>query len=285
MAASMRDLKERIRSAESTGKITKSMKMVSAAKLRRTQNAMQQLRPFAEKSGQVLAEVLASAGRIEQPLMKPNGAEKVCYVLLLGNRGLCGVYNSSLLRYYAQQAENEPDYTTLVVGRWGRDRIHSLGLNVLDMVDEVSDTPDSAAAEQLADKLKELYLSGEVRKIVLVYQAFRSVLAQTPCSKTLLPVQLPQRTGGGGERIFEPDRERIIDELADQYLLNTVYSAMLEAKAGEHAARMTAMTTATDNTEELIADLSLKLNHARQAAITTEITEIVGGASALNRNA
>ncbi|MDO4973764.1 MAG: ATP synthase F1 subunit gamma [Eubacteriales bacterium] len=278
--ANLRKIRTRIKSVKSTQQITKSMKMVAASKLRRTQAAFGDLRTFADKSGEILARV--SAGAEDNPYLTTHAENRrVCYVLIVGNRGLCGTYNTALLRYLEELAAKEERESFLVVaGRWGKDMIQTLGLPVRRSF-EISDTPDSAEARELSAYLRELYRDGEADEIVLVYEQFRSVLSQSPGSRTLLPLQREESAAAGGDVIFEPDRKALLDTLVDMYLDNSVHAALLEARTGEHSSRMTAMTSASDNTEELIAELTLQLNHARQSAITTEISEIVGGAEAL----
>ena len=273
--ANLRGIRMRIKSVESTRQITKSMKMVAAAKLRKTQQAFGRLGDFADKS----REMLASLGGADcsSPFLKRREENKrVCYVLIVGNRGLCGTYNHSLLRYFEQlRAAEERETLLYTVGRWGKELIGRT-----DGHFEISDTPTAGEAEAVTETLKELYRSGGADEIVLVYQQFKSVLQQSPGGKTLLPLTLPE---GKGEKdvIFEPDAETVLERLSELVLKTQVHAALLEARTGEHAARMTAMTAAADNTEELIGELTLELNHARQAAITTEISEIVGGAAAL----
>ncbi len=341
--ANLRAIRTRIKSVENTRQITKSMKMVAASKLRKTQGAFASLREFAEISGELLADAAGSAaagglpdsvktaGREAEALFRRAnaGVRSVCCVLIVGNRGLCGTYNQALLRYCEKLAgerrqsapaegtsesggadSGKPAVSLLVCGRWGKDLIAASGIPVLETA-EVSDNPTRDEALQLTEKLKRLYRDGDADEVVLVYQQYRSVLSQTPGSRVLLPLQMlgcdagtdsaaapgeekedfPGRAGQSntapgstGDMIFEPDRERVVDTLLDMYLVNTVHAALLEARTGEHSARMTAMTAAADNTEELIDKLTLELNHARQAAITTEITEIASGAEAL-RNA
>lgn len=281
--ANMRAIRTRIKSIESTRQITKSMKMVSAAKRRRTQTAVANLRSFSDKSRAVLAHLSGRASGANNPFLTARDEiKRRCYVIFVGNRGLCGVYNSSLLHYAEQEiAADGGESFAVIVGRWGKDSFASSGLDIRRSFDEMSDTPCAADALELTEYLKELYLSGEADEIVLVYQQFKSVLSQTPGRMTLLPVP-PQEAGNStGDYIFEPDEESVLSSLVELYISNTVYSVLLEAKAGEHSARMTAMTAATDNTEELISSLTLELNHARQAAITTEISEIVGGSAML----
>ena len=279
--ANLRKIRSRIKSVENTRQITKSMKMVAAAKLRRTQAVFGAQQDFAARCAAMLAQVCAGESVPKEALLQRRDPVKtVCYVLIPGNRGLCGTYNQSLLRYMEELAADDGrDCFLVVCGRWGRDLLPGTGLRV-ERSFEVSDTPGFAEARELAGYLRELYLSGAADEVRLVYQRYKSVLQQTPGESTLLPVPLPE-----GERtrdwLFEPDRDTLISALLALYLENTVQAALLEARTGEHSARMTAMTAAADNTDELIAELTLELNHARQASITTEITEIVSGAAAL----
>ena len=280
--ANLRAIRSRIKSVQNTQQITKSMKMVAAAKLRRTQTAFSALRSFADKSGEILSQVGVAAS--ENPYLNAHAQrDRVCYVLIVGNRGLCGTYNTALLRYLEDRQKKDGREAFLVVaGRWGKDMIPTVGIPIRRSF-EISDTPSSAEARELTDYLRQLYRGGEADEIVLVFEQFKSVLSQTPGCKTLLPLTPPE--GGvidSSNMIFEPDRDSLLDALVEMYLDNSVHAALLEARTGEHSARMTAMTSASDNTEELIGELTLELNHARQAAITTEISEIVGGASALS---
>ena len=279
--ANLRAIRTRIKSVENTRQITKSMKMVAAAKLRRTQGAYASLREYAARCGSMLAQVCGGKAQGE-PLLRPHGENgRVCYVLIVGNRGLCGTYNSALLRYMEEQAKKEEREAFLVVcGRWGKDMLPGAGLPIRQSF-EISDAPEAQEARQLADYLSELYLGGEADEVVLVYQRFKSVLQQSPGMQTLLPLPLPEPGDGERKWIFEPDRETLLHTLTRLVLDAAVHTALLEARTGEHSARMTAMTAAADNTEELIGKLTLQLNHARQAAITTEISEIAGGAAAL----
>ena len=282
--ANMREIRARIKSVKSTQQITKAMKMVSAAKLRRTESTMATVRHFAGQSQHVLDELLCGSTNYANRFLTPREEVKnVCYVLFVGSRGLCGIYNHAVVRY-AQEvlaAETRP-YSLVVCGRWGRDVIAHEGLQAERTFADMSDTPTLEDSLELADYLKEKYLKEEADEIHLIYQHYHSVLQQNPTSLQLLPAKAEAKGGSGSEYIFEPDGETVLENLMQLYLNNTVYSVLLEAKVGEQAARMTAMSTATDATTELIDDLSLQLNRVRQAAITTEIAEIVGGANALD---
>jgi len=279
--SNMRAIKLRIRSVESTRQITKSMKMVAASKLRQVQQRNSAFRSYADETARLLSAVAASCENTENVYLTRREIKKVCYVLFIGNRGLCGAYNTDLMRHLAECEGSEDAEEMLVVcGRWGKEYISALGIEVLQSFDDLSDTPTAAEAKRVSEYLKELYVSGRADKIVFVYQHYISALKQVSRDITLLPVET-QKVAAVRDYIYEPDSKSVLNALCELYISSRVYSAMLEAKTSEHTARMTAMTSATDNTEELIEKLTLELNHARQAAITTEISEIVGGAAGL----
>lgn len=282
--ANMREIRARIKSVKSTQQITKAMKMVAAAKLRRTEGGLTGARDFARQSQKILDELLSgeNTGYSNRFLEPRQEVRRICYVLFVGSRGLCGVYNHAVLHYAQEVLRKETRPCTVVVcGRWGRDVIAHEGLPVERTFAELSDTPTMADSLEVSDYLKSLYLSGEADEIHLIYQQYRSVLQQSPGRMQLLPAKPESTDETAKDYLFEPDGESVLENLMQLYLNNTVYSVMLEAKVGEHAARMSAMSTAADSTAELIDALSLQLNRVRQAAITTEIAEIVGGASAL----
>ena len=277
-------IKARIKSVESTRQVTKSMKMVSTAKLRRTQYTMNRVQPFAEHCRRIL-ECLCSGGlETEQALMQAHREiRRVCYVLIVGNRGLCGSYNSDILRYMKELAKREEkEFFTVVCGRWGEDVIAQEGLKVKRRFPELSDTPERGESDRISDYLKELYRSGQADKIVLVYQRHKG-MGQEAVNEQLLPV-VPLKGVKARDYIFEPDRESLLERVADLYVDNVVYEALLQARTGEHFARMTAMTTATDNTDEMIRELTQEMNTQRQAQITTQISEVIGGANALSQD-
>lgn len=285
--ANMREIHAQIKSVKNTQQITKAMKMVAAAKLRRTEGGMAGIRTFAGQSRKILSDLLSgeTAGYTNRFLAPRKEVRRVCYVLFVGSRGLCGIYNHAVLRYAEELlAQETRPYTLVVCGRWGRDVIAHAGLTASRTFDELSDTPTMDEALILSRYLKHLYLQEEADEVHLIYQHYHSALQQTPTVVKLLPAE-PESAGGPvSDYLFEPDAESVLENIMQLYLDNTVFSVLLEAKVGEHAARMTAMSTATDATTELIDDLSLELNSLRQAAITTEIAEIVGGANALNQS-
>ena len=285
--ANMREIRTRIKSVKNTQQITKAMKMVAVSKLRRAQAGMESMRPFADKSQELMNTLLGDSSGLDNEFLKPRKEiKKVCYVLFVGNRGLCGVYNSALVHYLSGIVSEQKHETGLVVvGRWGKDVIAKSNLPVMKSFTEISDTPSAEEALSVSEYLKKLYLSGEVDEINLVYQHYVSVLRQEPSQLRLLPAEpeTAQESKGGLVFEFAPDAQSVLKAVMELYINNKVFSTLLEAKCGEHSARMTAMTSATDSTKSLIDELGLSLNRARQAAITTEISEIVGGASALKR--
>lgn len=285
--ANMRAIRTRIKSVKNTQQITKAMKMVAVSKLRRAQSAMQTMTPFAEKSQEILDTLLSGSTVPENRFITPRKEiKRVCYVLFVGNRGLCGVYNSSLMHFMQSIAEADDREISLVIcGRWGKDVIARSGLPVRKSFTELSDTPGSMEALEISEYLKGLYLDGEVDEIHLVYQHYISALKQEPMQTCLLPAK-PEKmreNAAGKDYLFAPNAAEVLESVMQLYINNKLYSVMLEAKCGEHSSRMTAMTAATDSTKSLIDSLSLALNRARQAAITTEISEIVGGAAALKK--
>ena len=286
--ANMRAIRTRIKSVKNTEQITKAMKMVAVSKLRRTQSGMQAIRPFSEKSQEVMDTLLSSSSVPENRFIKPHKeVKKVCYVLFLGNRGLCGAYNSSILHYANSVIkQSDKDYGLVVCGRWGKDVLANSSLKVVKTFSELSDTPNIDEALEVADYLKSLYTSGEYDEVHLIYQHYVTALRQDPMNVQYLPA-VPEKSehkkGPGRIFIFEPDTDSVLESVMQLYLNNKIMSVLLDSKCGEHSARMTAMTAASDSTKTLIAQLDLKLNRARQAAITTEITEIVGGAAALKK--
>jgi len=260
--------------------------MVSVAKLRRAQSGAEGMQLFADRCRSVLAHLLS--GHAEHPFLTPRQeVRKVCYVLFVGNRGLCGTYNQAVVRFLAEhlQGEERPA-SVIVVGRWGRDVMETAGLPVRTTFSDFGDTPAMEDAVAVAEYLKKLYLEEEADEIYLVYQQYHTALQQIPAMMRLLPAEpAADPPAGEMEYIYEPSREAVLDSAVQLYVNCTVFAVLQEARMGEQAARMTAMTAATDATAELIDQLSLDLNRARQAAITTEISEIVGGANALkNKN-
>lgn len=283
MAQSVRDLRRRIRSLRNTQQITQAMKMVSAAKLRRSQEAAEASRPYGAAVADMLAEVAARAGHVDHPLLRTREVRRRALVVMTGDRGLAGPYNAQVLR--RALAEAGPDRTAVgivAVGRKGRDFFARRGYEILASFVPVGDEARFAQAQAIAQVLGDLFSREAVDEVRLCYSEFVSVMVQRPTVRTLLPVVSPERERGGMALYeFEPSAEEVLAALLPHYLEVQVLRALQEAKASEHGARMTAMDAASRNAEELIRQSTLVMNRLRQAQITKEIAEIVGGAEAL----
>ena len=210
--ANLRAIRTRIKSVENTRQITKSMKMVAAAKLRKTQAAFGSLRTYSDECGKLLSEAAAGQPTADNPYLTTHQAcQKVCYVLIVGNRGLCGTYNQGLLRYFENLIrEDDREKYIIVCGRWGKDLIAAAGIRAQENL-ELSDTPTHEEALLLAEKLKQIYREGSADEIVLVYQHYRSVLSQVPTQSTLLPLNREEHAASEVRTIFEPDRDSILN--------------------------------------------------------------------------
>ncbi|MDQ0285047.1 F-type H+-transporting ATPase subunit gamma [Desulfofundulus luciae] len=285
---SLRDLRRRIKSIKSTQQITKAMKAVSAAKMRRAQEQVLSARPYARRMKDVLGRVATAAGGVKHPLLEVREPKRVAYVLITADRGLCGGFNANLIRRTVQETKNISAELSLVcVGRKGRDYFRRRGYNIAQQYVGLGETIKLGHAQEIARYVMEKYAAGEFDAVYLIYSEFVNVLVQRPRVVKLLPVEPPegQENGEGKpgrvEYIFEPSAESVLSELLPMYVENMVFHGLLESKASEHSARMTAMDNATKNAGDMIDRLTLSMNRARQAAITKEISEIVGGAAAL----
>lgn len=282
--ANAQDIKRRIKSVTNTAQITKAMKMVSAAKLRRTQGSLMTLRPYADRVEEVVSFLRQST--LHHPFLEEREVKRVLYVVAGGDRGLCGGYNGNLARFAdGVLAQCPAAYEILPLGSRVQDHFHGSAALAGVEAPALSDTPDYTTGAGLAKELGGLYLDGTYDEIYLIYTKFQSAMTQKPVCRRLLPVPEVENADAKPDLtdyIFEPSGQAILESLLPLYLENCVYRALLESKVSEHGARMTAMSAATDNASEMINKLTLSLNRARQAAITTEITEIVGGAAALD---
>ena len=291
--ASMSDIRRSIRSIESTGQITKAMKMVSSAKLRRAQSGVIAARPYAEKVREVLGDLSEKGGDSSHKKKKKREVHKVLYVLVSGDSGLCGGFNANIIKECERQIKAREEETAIMaVGKKGSEYFAKRGYNVMKSYLGIGDVPTYSTGKSIALDLIHLYTTGEYDEIHLVFSKFRSAMSNTPTDMQLLPIvpvekvekeEEPSDAANGivSDYLFEPSEEAVLGVLLPAYVETLVFGALLESKASEHGARMTAMSAATDNAAELIQSLTLTLNRARQAAITTEITEIVGGAAAL----
>jgi F-type H+-transporting ATPase subunit gamma len=289
---SLKDIRRRITSVKKTQQITRAMRMVAAAKLRRAQVAIEAARPYADRMSETLREVAASGAGAEQPLLQERErVRRVDFVVITSDRGLCGAFNSNVLkRAIAELAAREPALERLTIVPIGRKSAETFRRRRPGQVARSFTgiaRVDYAHAVEIAELLTQRFLSGESDEAVLVHSEFVTTMTQRPRVSRLLPMT-PEpdagRAAGEPEKLpysIEPDAESLLRVLAPKALQVEIYRALLDNQAGEHAARMTAMESATRNTEEMISALTLQYNRARQAAITKELVEIVSGAEAL----
>jgi F-type H+-transporting ATPase subunit gamma len=293
--ASVQDIKRRIRSVRNTRKITRAMELVAAAKLRRAQSRIESMRPYAETMRELIAGVGRAAASVRLPLLEQREqVESVLIVPLTGDRGLAGAFNAQVLRralaLERQLGGEGKNVTWLAVGKKGRStlvfRKKTLGGDFVGFTDR----PGYADAQAIAHRAAELFTSGDVDRVVLVYNTFVSALTQRVTEQDLLPISADiletseeeaRDDAMRGDFIFEPEPEEILERLLPVYLETQLYRALLESAASEQGARMTAMRNASKNAGELIDRLTLQMNRARQAEITQEILEVVAGAEAL----
>ena len=285
--ATLRDIRRRITSVQKTQQITSAMRMVAAAKLRRAQDAIIAARPYAERMFATLEEIGRRALEAEHPLLEQREERRVLEVVIVtSDRGLCGAFNANAMkRAEAILAEREPQFESVsiaLVGRKARDYFRRRRASQISRAWTDIGTVEYRLAAEIADHVSKRFIAGEVDEVVLVFNEFVSALNQVPRDVTALPL-VPERAEGEEAIPFkiEPDAETVYSVLIPNALEFSIYRALLENQAGEHAARMTAMESATRNTEELISSLTLQFNRARQAAITKELVEIVTGAQAL----
>lgn len=284
--ATARDIRRRIRAIQNTKKITKAMEMVAAAKLRRAQERALSSRPYARRLVEALGELAGYQGdEAPHPLLVRPRAGAVVYCLITADRGLAGAYNGNLVRLMSSIIREEDRPVALVcVGRKGYEYFRRRNVEILGSFVNLGEEARFQKAEEIAEMLMGLFIGGQAAEVKLVYTEFISAISLKPRVVDLLPVDSPKKEARGGmskSYIFIPSAARLIEELLPKLVKNQVYQALLEAKASEHAARMTAMRSASDNAQGLIEKLTLQYNRARQAAITTEILEVVAGAEAL----
>jgi F-type H+-transporting ATPase subunit gamma len=291
--ASLKDIRARIDSTKNTQQITKAMKMVSAAKLRRAQNNIVNMRPYANSLIKVIADI-AVTQRIKHPLLTPpHEVKKVLMVVLSSDRGLCAGFNANINKYVDQYIKaNKSNFEKLdflFVGKRANDFFVRKNTNIVRLITKLDKDISHRLATEVADKLMEHYLEGHYDEIRLVYNEFKSAILQVVVSETLLPVDLSKQTfdkqigpvGFAVDMLFEPKAEEIIDELLLKHFGIQVYRCMCESVASEHGARMTAMENASNNAKGMINSLTLTYNKLRQEKITTELIEITSGAEAL----
>jgi F-type H+-transporting ATPase subunit gamma len=284
---SLIDIRRRIRSVKNTQQITKAMKMVSAAKLRRAQERALASRPYAEMMGRLLSNVAAAAAANEDaaqlPLLQVREERRIQLIVVSSDRGLAGPFNANLFRRVQRFIDERAGAQLSVetIGRKSRDYFRKRGFNVTGDHIGIVERPTIEQAREIADKMIDLYSKAEIDAVYLGVNEFKSVMAPDIVVRKILPVEVPESTGQLVDYIYEQPPQELLGELLPRYVEMSVYRAMLESNSAEQAARMTAMDTASSNAGEVIERLTLNMNRVRQAAITREIIEIVSGAAAI----
>ncbi|MDC2866240.1 MULTISPECIES: ATP synthase F1 subunit gamma [unclassified Bacillus (in: firmicutes)] len=283
--ASLRDIKAKINSTKKTSQITKAMEMVSASKLSRAEQNAKSFVPYMDKIQEVVASIAQGSG-VNHPMLTARPVKRTGYIVITSDRGLAGGYNSNVLRAVSNVVKERHNmdanqYAIIVLGRLGRDYLKRRGFNIIDEVLGLSDQPVFADIKDIASRAISMFTDGAYDELYIYYNHYVSKISQEVTEKKILPLTDVASDKATTSYEFEPSEEDILKVLLPQYAESLVYGALLDGKASEHAARMTAMKSATDNAMEVIDTLTLSFNRARQAAITQEITEIVGGAAAL----
>lgn len=292
--ANLKEVRNRITSVSSTQQITKAMKMVAAAKLKRATNAIVQLRPYANKLRDILAQVSASVEGNDSPYTQDRVPTKVIVIVLTSNRGLAGAFNANAIKManslifnkYAEQ-HARGNLSIISIGKRGHDFFQKRGFNVIGNNSDVFNDLTFLNVSKITEYVMETFKAGEVDRVEVVYNQFRNAGMQIMTAEQILPLLSEDKensvaTSVETDYIIEPSKEKIIEELIPKAIKTQLFKAVLDSVASEHGARMTAMDKATENAGDLLKALKLSYNQARQAAITTELTEIVSGAAALS---
>ena len=285
--ATMREIKRRRSSIQSTQQITKAMKLVSTVKLQRARSLAENSKAYFQYMYKTVTSMLASAGAVEHPYVKGNKTGKIGIVAVTSNRGLAGGYNANIVRMITGQAFEKDDVLLYTVGRRGAEGLARRGYQIESDYSDVMEEPTFPDAKNIAETLLRDYANGKLREIYVAYTEFKNTVSHIPKLIKLLPVNSSDvlEEADGVDKItlmnFEPSEEEAIELLVPKYVTSILYGAFVEAVASENGARMQAMDSATNNAEEIMNDLELKYNRARQGAITQELTEIIAGADAL----
>ncbi len=283
--ASLRDIKNRITSTKKTSQITKAMEMVSSSKWNRGVMNAKAFVPYMEKMQEVTASIAMGSKDINHPMLQSRPVKKTGYLVITSDRGLAGAFNSNVIRKVYQTIQkrhkSNDEFAIIAIGRVGRDFFVKQGMNVILEISGVADQPSFSEINDITSSTVGMFADETFDELYVYYNHYVSAISQVVTEKKLLPltdIEVPTKVTSYE---FEPNAEEILEVLLPQYAESLIFGSLLDSKASEHAARMNAMKNATDNANELIKSLSLSYNRARQAAITQEITEIVGGAAAL----
>ncbi|MDD4238691.1 MAG: ATP synthase F1 subunit gamma [Desulfotomaculaceae bacterium] len=286
--ANLRDIRRRIKSTKNMQQITKAMKAVAAAKMRKAQEAVTLARPYSKRIKSVLGRVAVVSGGVNNPLLEVREPKKVAYIVISADRGLCGGFNSNIIKLATQELKaTSAEISLITVGRKAHDFfVRRGGSNIAKQYVGLGDNIMYGTVRDIASFVIDKYANQEYDVVYLIYSQFVNVMVQKPLVIKLLPAEPPAAAGGADESkkiayIFEPSPEAVLAELLPKYIENAIYQGLLETKAGFYSAQMTSMENATKSASDMIDKLTMFMNRARQAQITTEISEIVGGVAAL----
>lgn len=280
--ASMRDIKRRIKSVNSTQQITKAMNLVASSKLTKAKNRLMDTRPFFQETRKVIAGVVNGSKGISHPFLEQREVKKKAVILITGDRGLCGGYNANVSKAAMECVDDINNVSAVTVGSKGREFFKRRGVNILESYTGISENPSYSDALKIGQLALDLFTKGEADEVYLAYTEFISTLSSEPKLIKVLPVDVNEFTDDNTDSeqaltIYEPDEEAVLEYVIPKYVNTVIFGAMVESAVCELGARMTAMDSATENASEMIDTLNLLYNRARQGAITQEITEIVGG--------
>lgn len=281
--ASMRDIKRRKSSIQSTQQITKAMKLVSTVKLQKARNRAEATNPYFNYMYRTVSSMLAKSANIDHPYLNAGDSGKKAVVVITSNRGLAGGYNSNIVKLITGSDFKKEDLDIYAVGGKGVEALTRRGYNIVENASEIMEAPTYADAAALCSKVLAAFTGGEVGEIYLAYTHFKNTVSQEAKLIKLLPVEIDPAEADDSNVLmnYEPNEEEALDLIIPKYVTSLFYGALVEAVASENGARMQAMDSATSNAEEMISDLSLKYNRARQGSITQELTEIIAGANAI----
>lgn len=292
--ASMRDIKRRKESVQSTGQITKAMKLVSSVKLQKAKVGAEVSKPYFDTMYETVADMIAKSAQMSHPFLQKSQSEKKAVITITSNRGLAGGYNSNIVKLVSKDERfNKDDTVIYAVGTKGRDSLSRQGYDIAGDYSEAINEPLYSDAMEIGKELLSKFTSGEIGKIYLAYTIFKNTVVQIPAMIKLLPIDAEDIVSEQEEEPespldkitlmnYEPEPEEALDAIIPKYVNSLIYGGLVESHASENGARMQAMDSATSNAEDMISDLSLKYNRARQASITQELTEIIAGASAIS---
>ena len=283
--ASLREIETRINSTKKTSQITKAMQMVAAAKLNRAEMNAKAFVPYMEKIQEVTQSIAAGSNEVEHPMLLSRPVKRTGYLVITCDRGLCGPYNSNVLRKVyntiQEKHQSNDEFVIIAIGKMGREFFQNRGMNVILEMHGLPDQPSFTNIAEITSKAVGMFSDGTFDELYMFYNHFVSAMTQEVTKTKVLPLTNLDESQQVNSYEYEPSAEEILEILLPQYAESLIYGALLDAKASEHAATMTAMKSATDNAMDIIDDLTLQFNRARQAAITQEITEIIGGVAAL----